>query len=118
MSNVLAGLREASYPILSTIILWVAFGQLQQLKTAGEKGGCCSGTQEQNNTCGKSKAGRLVWYSVLITAILGTVWSLMVVNNKSGFITGVGHPSRYVPFMKDATRSGPRLPDGTGAFGM
>jgi hypothetical protein len=58
------------YVALSTVVLWIAFSQLNELKNADDPNtGCC-----KDSSCGKSGWDGFIWVVVMVMSIVGTLW--------------------------------------------
>jgi len=60
--------------LLVAITSWIVFASMNSLASAGD--GCCA-----DNSCGKSFFDRFVWWSNLSTAIIFTLYVLVILNN-------------------------------------
>ena len=84
--------------IIATVFAWVVFSTLNQLKIAGDKGGCC-----RDGSCGKGKIDNLLFYSNLTIAVVLTLGVLFGILEKST------SPGTRLP-------TGHKLPDILGMF--
>ena len=65
-----------AYIFVATVISWIVFGSMQQLKDAGNKDGCVS----SSGGCGNGIFDRFSYWSTMIIGIVGTlilVWPLL-----------------------------------------
>lgn len=72
LKNLMKDWKMWLYPFVSTVVLWMAFGQLNKLKDADDANGCCA-----SKTCAKDTASGFIWTLVMVLSIVGTIWTLL-----------------------------------------